>query len=62
MNIIGWGWELGLYCDLGKPLRGKEDFHLPMDVCEDLLILVQDMSSQNQCPRGEGPDVELMNS
>ena len=31
-----------------------------MDICEDILVLVEDVSSQDQLAWGEGPYVELM--
>ena len=33
-----------------------------MNLCEDILIFVDDMASQDQLAWGEGPHVELMQS
>ena len=65
LDLIWFLWgrgELWLYCDLREALGGEKCFDLAMNLCEDILIFVDDMASQDQLAWGEGPHVELMQS
>ena len=54
--------EFRLYCDFRESLRVEEGLDLAVDVGVDGLVLVHDVSCQDECSGGEGPGVELMES